>query len=79
MERDEIRGSSSVRQTLLNADFLARLEDVFMEKMADGNFRYWEIWGASSLSGDARTYWTDPGSGRILWWGPLIDSTDFEC
>src|SRR5271168_2958840 len=42
-----------------------------MQKTACGNFRYWEIWGAISVSGEARTNWTDPGSWGILW-GSLL-------
>ena len=52
--------------TLRNAVFMARSDHIFMEKMAGGNFRDWEIWGVSSLSGDARTWCRDPGNGRMV-------------
>jgi len=53
-------------RTLLNAVFMTRLGDVFMEKSGYGIFRDWDSWGAISVSGDVRTNWTDPGSGSIL-------------
>ena len=57
---------------------MTRLEDVLMEKRAYENFRDWDIWGASSVSGDARTNWMDPGRGGILRRGLLMDSINWE-
>jgi hypothetical protein len=39
---------------------------VLMQKRAGGNFKRWERWAAFSVSGDARTNWTDPGTGEML-------------
>jgi len=51
---------------LRNAVLMTRSDRIFMEKRAGGNFRDWEIWGVSSLSGDARTWRRDPGNGRMV-------------
>jgi hypothetical protein len=68
----------STHQGLLNAVFMTRSGQVFMQKRAGGNFGRWKRWVAFSVSGDARTNWTDPGSWGILWRGVLMDSMDLE-
>jgi hypothetical protein len=55
-----------VHTKLLKSVFMNQLDNVFMDKKACGNFRDSEIWGAISVSGDARTNWTNPESGGIL-------------
>jgi hypothetical protein len=56
----------SAHHGLLKSVFMTRFEDVFMNKKACGTFRDSEIWGVISVSGDARTNWTNPGRRGIL-------------
>src|SRR5277367_1709806 len=65
-------------RTLRNEVLIGRSNNVFMDKKHCENFRVWEIWGAISVSGDAKIWRRDPGSGRLLRGGLSMDSTELE-
>jgi hypothetical protein len=56
----------STHRELRSDVFMTRLDDLSMEKKACGDFRDREIWGAISVTGDARTGMRDPKIGEIL-------------